>query len=399
MLRLALEGVVVVDFTQIAAGPTCTMLLADMGADVIKVEPPEGELGRRLGPGWIGNDSSLFHAVNRNKRGVALDLKSSKGLSAARKLVAQADVVVESMRPGVMTRLGLGFAELSAADPRLIYCSISAYGQQGPYAQHAGVDGILQADTGLMGLIGSPNSEPAKVQAPIVDAVTGYLACIGILGKLAQRARDGQGGQLDISLMNAAISLQQSAIGDYLATGRKPRKIASAAPYSAPNEAFETADGWIMVAAYSGNRWNELCDVLGLLEFAADERFATSSKRVANRDVMRQSLTPVFTTRPTDHWLGLLRARDIFCAPVADYDGLMRHPQVSASAMIVSMSHPSVGTIRVPGFPINSVESNAREHAAAPGVGEHTDETLRRFGLSDREIDALLLTASTPATA
>lgn len=399
MLRHALEGVVVVDFTQIAAGPTCTMLLADMGADVIKVEPPEGELGRRLGPGWIGNDSSLFHAVNRNKRGIALDLKNPLGRSAARKLVAQADVLVESMRPGVMSRLGLGFEELCAAHPKLIYCSVSAYGQQGPYAQYAGVDGILQADMGLMSLIGSPNSEPAKVQAPIVDAVTGYLACIGILGKLAQRTRDGQGGHLDVSLMNAAMSLQQSAIGDYLATGKLPSKIASAAPYSAPNEAFETADGWIMVAAYSGNRWNELCDVLGLPELVADERFATSSKRVAHRDAMRQSLTPAFTAHPTDHWLRLLRARDIFCAPVADYEDLMRHPQVSASAMIVSLSHPSMGTIRVPGFPINSIESNAQEHATAPGLGEHTDETLRRFGLSEQEIDALARPTSTRITA
>jgi crotonobetainyl-CoA:carnitine CoA-transferase CaiB-like acyl-CoA transferase len=223
------------------------------------------------------------------------------------------------------------------------------------------------------------------------------LACIGIFGKLAQRARNGRGGHLDVSLMNAAMSLQQSAIGDYLATGKLPSKIASAAPYSAPNEAFEAADGWIMVAAYSGNRWNELCDVLGLPELAADERFATSPKRVAHRDAMRRLLAPVFNAHSTDHWLQILRARDIFCARVANYEDLMLHPQVSANGMIVSMPHPSLGTIRVPGFPINSIESNAREHATAPGLGEHTDETLRRFGLSEAEIDALLQSTSVPS--
>jgi crotonobetainyl-CoA:carnitine CoA-transferase CaiB-like acyl-CoA transferase len=397
MLRRALEGVVVIDFTQIVAGPTCTMLLADMGADVIKVEPPEGELGRKLGPGWIGNDSVVFHAVNRNKRGISLDLKSSGDRSAARKLVAQADVLVESMRPGVMRRLGLGPEELCAECPKLIYCSISAYGQHGPYARYAGVDGVLQADTGLMGLIGGPNTEPAKVQAPIVDTVTGYLACVGVLGKLVQRAKDGLGGHLDISLMNAAMSLQQSAISDYLATGELPSKIASAAPYSAPNEAFETADGWIMVAAYSGNRWSELCVLLGLPELIADERFATSPKRVAHRDAMRRLLMPAFAARTTDDWLQLLRTRDIFCAPVASYEDLMRHPQVAAASMIVSMSHPALGTIRVPGFPINSAECNAREHVTAPGLGEHTDETLRRFGLSESEIDAPLRSPLTAA--
>jgi crotonobetainyl-CoA:carnitine CoA-transferase CaiB-like acyl-CoA transferase len=390
MLRQALEDLIVIDFTQIAAGPTCTMLLADMGAEVIKVEPPGGELGRALGPGWIGDDSSVFHSVNRNKLGISLDLKQPENLAAARKLIGKADVVVESMRPGAMKRLGLGFEEILAAHPRLIYCSISAYGQQGPYALHAGVDGILQADTGLMSLIGSPDTEPAKVQAPVVDTVTGYLACIGILSKLCQRTRDGRGGHLDISLMNAAMSLQQSAIANYLATGELPRRIGSAAPYSAPNEAFETADGWIMVAAYSGDRWDELCDVLDLPELVRDERFATSPSRVAHRPIMRALLAPAFASRSTEQWLPLLRARDIFCARVANYGDLERHPQVAASSMIVSMTDPLLGTIRVPGFPINSIESNARQHSVAPSLGEHSYQILRRFGFDEEEIATIL---------
>ena len=209
MLRNALEGIRVLDFSQIAAGPACSMLLADMGAHVIKVEPPGGDLGRGLGPGWVGPDSALFHAFNRNKQGICLDLKSQEGVAMARRLVAQADVLIESMRPGVMQRLGLGYEQLRADHPRLVYCSISAYGQQGPYSHRPGVDGILQADTGLMSLIGVPGAEPCKVQAPVVDVITGHIACTGVLAKLMQRGRDGrEGGHLDVNLMNCAISLQ-----------------------------------------------------------------------------------------------------------------------------------------------------------------------------------------------
>ena len=263
MLRHALDGLTVLDFTHIGAGPTCTMLLADMGARVIKVEPPQGELGRQLGPAWIGDDSALYHAFNRNKLGLSLDLKTARGLDVARRLAASADVIVESMRPGVMNRIGLGYDRLSAENPGLIYCSISAYGQDGPYAERPGVDGIIQADSGLMSIIGTPESEPCKVQAPIIDVFTGYVAGLGILAKLAERRRDGKGGHLDTSLMNSALALQQSSITSYLTDGVLPQRQGSAAPYSAPNEAFETADGWIMVAAYNGGRWDRLCEVLG----------------------------------------------------------------------------------------------------------------------------------------
>lgn len=390
MMRHALDGLTVLDFTHIGAGPTCTMLLADMGARVIKVEPPQGELGRQLGPAWIGDDSALYHAFNRNKLGLALALKTAKGLEVAQRLVAAADVVVESMRPGVMDRLGLSHDQLSAQNPRLIYCSISAYGQDGPYAERPGVDGIIQADSGLMSIIGTPMSEPCKVQAPIVDVFTGYVAALGILAKLAERQRDGRGGPLDVSLINSALALQQSAIASYLADGVLPQRQGSAAPYSAPNEAFETADGWIMVAAYNSGRWERLCAVLGLSELIADERFATSPQRVANRGAMRDRLAAVFKTRPSEHWLAELRAVDVLCTRVADYAELARHPQVVANAMISEMVHPVVGVVRAPGFPINSRENNALPHAAAPGVGQHSREILKAHGYATREIDELV---------
>ncbi|AMR80979.1 CaiB/BaiF CoA transferase family protein [Cupriavidus nantongensis] len=389
MLRDALDGLTVIDFTQIGAGPTCTMLLADMGARVIKVEPPGGELGRGLGPGWLGDDSALFHGFNRNKLGVALDLKSADGVAVARRMIASADIVVESMRPGVMERLGLGHARLAQAHPALIYCSISAYGQQGPYAHRAGVDGIMQADSGLMSLIGLPDSEPCKVQAPVVDVMTGYVACMGVLAKLAQRARDGLGGHLDVNLLNAALALQQSSITSYCADGKLPERVGSAAPYSAPNQAFRTADGWVMVAAYMPERWRRLCEVLGRRELADDPRFATSPLRVANRAAMVEALTSEFVKRPTDAWLAVLKDADILCARVATYEDVMAHPQVAANHMLQRVRHDTLGEIRMPGFPINSAQENALPAQPAPACGQHTKAVLAELGYGPSQIDAL----------
>jgi crotonobetainyl-CoA:carnitine CoA-transferase CaiB-like acyl-CoA transferase len=390
MLRHALDGLTVVDFTQIGAGPTCTMLLADMGARVLKIESPEGELGRGLGPGWIGEDAALYHGFNRNKLGVSLDLKTEGGVAVARRLVAGADIVVESMRPGVMARLGLGFEALAGAHPGLIYCSISAYGQTGPYAQRAGVDGIVQADSGLMSLIGTEGAEPCKVQAPIVDVMTGYVAVMAVLAKLAQRARDGRGGQLDVSLIHAALALQQSSITSYFADAQLPVRVGSAAPYSAPNQAFETRDGWLMIAAYMPERWTKLCALLGLPRLATDPRFATSPLRVANRGALVEILTAVLKTRTTEEWLPLLRAADILCARVASYEDLARHPQLEANGMLAQVEHPLHGTIRMPGFPVDSAQANAQAHRAAPSCGEHTRQVLRASGFDDGEIEALL---------
>lgn len=390
MLRNALDGLTVVDFTQIGAGPTCTMLMADMGARVIKVESPDGELGRGIGPGWVGDDSALFHGFNRNKLGISLDLKTTGGAAVARRLIADADIVVESMRPGVMSRLGLGFEALSGIHPALIYCSISAYGQTGPYADRAGVDGIVQADSGLMSLIGLEGAEPCKVQAPVVDVMTGYVAVMAVLAKLTQRARDGQGGQLDVNLLNAALALQQSSITSFFADGELPVRVGSAAPYSAPNQAFETRDGWVMIAAYMPDRWTRLCALLGIPQMATDPRFATSPLRVANRHAMVAILTELLKTRTTEEWLPVLRAGDILCSRVATYEDVARHPQLRSNGMLAEVEHPEHGTIRMPGFPVDSAQANARPHRAAPSCGQDTRKVLRESGFDDAEIAELL---------
>jgi crotonobetainyl-CoA:carnitine CoA-transferase CaiB-like acyl-CoA transferase len=289
-----------------------------------------------------------------------------------------------------MRRLGLGYEQLRADHPRLIYCSISAYGQQGPYSHRPGVDGILQADSGLMSLVGVPGAQPCKVQAPVVDVITGHIACTGVLARLMQRGRTGEGGHLDVNLMNGAISLQMPSIASYLSDGALPVRMGSAAPYSAPNEAFETRDGWVMVAAYIGDRWERLCHVLGHPELIEDERFASSRLRTANRTALRLELGEMFRGQSTAYWLQALLAQDILCAKVAAYDDLMAHPQVHANGTMTHVDVPGHGSVRMPGFPINSREENAMPHRPAPTLGQHTREVLRACAVKDHEIDALI---------
>ncbi|MGY6271399.1 CaiB/BaiF CoA transferase family protein [Achromobacter denitrificans] len=389
MIREALKGITVLDFTQIGAGPTCAMLLGDMGARVTKVEPLSGEIGRGLGPAWVGDDAALFHGFNRGKRGIALDIKTEGGREIARKLIAAADVVIESMRPGAMSRAGLGYEALREEHPRLVYCSISAYGQEGPYADRAGVDGVLQADSGLMSLIGAPGGEPCKVQAPVVDIMTGYVSCMGVLAALAQRDRTGLGQHIDASLMGGALALQQSSISCFFADGRLPQTMGSAAPYAAPNQAYRAADGWIMVAAYTSERWTALCGVLQRPELEFDPRFETSPLRVQNLSALTAELNRTFRTRTCSEWLAALGRVDVLCTKVASYEDLPGHPQIDANRMLVELDIPGHGKLRMPGFPLNPRQANSAGYTRAPAVGEHTRTILSEAGYSNGEIDRL----------
>lgn len=373
----SLTGLRVVDFTQVAAGPTCSMMLGDRGADVIKIEPPTGDIGRELGPPWLNEHSVIHLAVNRNKRGIVLDLKKDSDVEFARSLVRDADILVESFRPGVMDRLGLGAERLLELNPRLIYCSISAYGQDGADREKPGVDGAVQAVSGLMSTIGFPDGPPIKAQAPIVDIVTGFLATLAIMDALLERSNSGRGTRLDVSMYACAMHLQQTALASYLTSGELPRRTGNAAPYSAPNEVYETANGWMLVAAYHPRRWVSFCECLGMTELMEDQRFATSALRVANRGELTALVAPVLKKRPTDEWIAMLSAVDIICSPVLDYQAVTSSEQFIRASLSARVTQPGVGEIQVIGPMCFDEAMHQRQNPTirpAPRLGEHTAE-------------------------
>ena len=389
MLSQSLNGLKVIDFTQIAAGPTCTMMLADLGADVIKIESLSGELGRAFVP-WIDSESVTFMSLNRNKRSVALDLKNKDHLKICLELLLQADVVVESFRPGVMQRLGLGYEQLKEKNPRLIYCSVSAYGQSGPWKDKPGVDGVIQAVAGLMSVTGSADAPPCKVQVPVVDIVTGYLASVSVLAALTQRGKTETGQHLDVSMFGSAVALQQSALAAYMADKIIPERIGSAAPYAAPNEALRCADGWIMVAAYQPARWKALCEVVGAPELLTDPRFMELAERIQNRAELVRALESRMLSQSKQAWIQALEAADIICGPINNYAEVVRAPPYVEANMSEHIEHSSVGLITMPRFSLKSIGELPAARRPPPRLGEHTREVLLAMGHSSSRIDTLL---------
>jgi len=386
----ALSGIKVLDFTQIGAGPLIGMQLGDMGAVVIKVESPGGDIGRKLGPPWQEGESVVSMSFNRNKRSISIDLKKAEGVALIKRMAAQADIVLESFRPGVMDKLGVGFAALQVINPGLIFGSVSAYGQTGPWRDKAGVDGIVQAVSGLMSNIGDANSPPMKVLVPAVDMVTGFISTSAVLAALRVRDATGQGQHLDFSLYNCALMLQLSAVTSYLSSGELPLRTGTAAPYSAPNEAYPTKDGWIMIAAYHDDRWLALCNLLGKPELAIHSDFATIPKRVANRDALMQELTVLLAHKTSFEWQELFEAADIICGPIADYNMVMQSPQLAHNGVIVDTHSSVAGLVRMPGFAAGDRDAQSRVRYGPPALGEHSCQILIEFGLSQTEIDALL---------
>ncbi|WP_449393288.1 CaiB/BaiF CoA transferase family protein [Eoetvoesiella caeni] len=367
----------VVDFSQVAAGPTCTMMLADRGADVIKIEAPTGDLCRQLGPPWQNGESVIYMALNRNKRSVVLDLKTEAGIQAAMQLTADADIVVESFRPGVMRRLGLDYETVRQLNPKLIYCSISAYGQYSPDAGKPGVDGIVQAVSGLMSVCGVPGGEPSKVQAPVVDMTTGILATLAVQDAVLHLQATGEGQWLDVSMYESALQLQQTSLASYFSDRKVPQPCGSGAPYSAPNEAYPTRDGWIMIAAYHPKRWHVFCELLDLQEYKNDARFSTSSDRVENRRDLAEIITSVMQSKTTKEWLPIFEEADIICAPVADYADLVASPAFTAGGYTASFQHKNAGHVEFVRPYAPAIENQpVVPIKPAPSLGEHTEEVL-----------------------
>jgi crotonobetainyl-CoA:carnitine CoA-transferase CaiB-like acyl-CoA transferase len=389
-INAALSGIRVLDFTQIGAGPLCGMQLGDMGAEVIKVEAPTGDIGRKLGPPWQNGESVISMCFNRNKRSLIVDLKKPEGAALIKRLAKTTDVVLESFRPGVMDRLGIGYDALRTVNPKIIFTSVSAYGQTGPWKDKPGVDGIVQAVSGLMSNIGDENSPPMKVLVPAVDMVTGFVSTSSVMAALRVAETTGLGQHLDNSLYNSAMMFQLSAIASYLSSGEKPIRIGTAAPYSAPNEAYPTKDGWIMIAAYHDDRWPALCKLLGRPELATHEDFATIPLRVANRKKLMTELTALLSSKTSAEWQVLMEGQDIICGPIADYDMVMDSPQLKHNGVIVDTPNTIAGNVRMPGMAVGDRDAQSRVRYGPPVLGEHTCEVLKEYGLTLSEIDALL---------
>jgi crotonobetainyl-CoA:carnitine CoA-transferase CaiB-like acyl-CoA transferase len=390
MIRDSLKGVRVLDFSHIVAGPLCTMTLGDLGADVVKVEPMAGELGRRIGPPWINGESAVALSVNRNKRSLAIDLKTEAGRATILRMAKTTDIIVESFRPGVMASLGLDYDTLRELNRKLVYCSVSAFGQKGASRARPGVDGVIQAVSGLMSTLGEPHSGPVKVPIPVADMASGYLSTIAVLAAF-NKVRNGEDGQhIDVSLFNATIMLQQIGFASYFASGVEPEKTGSAAPYASPNEAFATADGWIMVAAYHPERWTALCSALKMSELEHDDRFASGEKRVRNRTVLHGILDQSFGAKPTKEWIVLLESHDILCAPVSSYSDVVASKLYQESGIDSCITHPTAGSVRMPGFSLGPSDPASATDIAAPLLGQHSAQVLGEYGLEAFEIQILL---------
>jgi formyl-CoA transferase len=383
--RAALEGIRVLDVTQVMAGPFCAMQLCDMGADVIKVEPPGGDSTRRMA-GASGTDSPGFNAVNRGKRGIVLDLRRPAGQAAFRRLVRTADIVIENYRPGVMRTFGLDYATLADLHPALIYASISGYGQTGPNASKGGFDLIAQGVSGLMSVTGEPGGPPVKVGVPLTDLGAALFALSAILAALHYRNRTGRGQYIDTSLVEAGIALSVWESAQYFAEGVAPAPLGSAHRMFAPYQAIRCSDGYITLGAANDRLFQWTCELLGHPEWITDPAFANDTVRVRNRGALVERIEAITVQQPREYWLAQLDAAGIPCGPINDYAEAFADPQVRARGMVVEVDHPTLGRLQTLGTPVKMSETPPAVRGRAPLLGEHTREVLKQAGLSEEEI-------------
>jgi formyl-CoA transferase len=376
----------VLELANYMAGPFCGMLLADLGAEVIKVENPRGgDFSRQTGP-FLQGESAGFIALNRNKKSLTLDLKASRGRTLFLELVKTADVLVENFRPGTMADLGIDYPVLSALNPRLIFSSASAFGQTGPYSQRAGLDLIVQGMSGLMSITGEPDRPPVKVGVPIADLTTGLFGALAILASLRARDASGEGQQIDVSLFESAIALEVWETSGYFATGDVPEPLGSAHRVSAPYQAMRTADGYITVGATNPRLWTSFCRALGLEALEHDPRFATVSDRRSRYLELAALIEDVTRTQTSQHWYRLLEEAGVPCGVLNRVDQVVADPHVQARDFVRDLPHSKVGTVRVTGSPMRLSKTPVRLDHTGPVLGEHTLEILSGLGLDEREI-------------
>lgn len=393
-----LQNIRVLDITRALAGPYCTMMLGDLGADVIKVERPKsGDESRGWGPPFVGEpygpytgESAYFLASNRNKRSITINIQTTEGQEIIRRLAGASDVFVENYRTGDLDKFGLGYEDLHRLYPKLIYCSISGYGRTGPYAERPGYDAIIQAEGGMMSLSGPAEGSPSRAGIPIIDITSGMFASTAILAALRARDLTGAGQLVDISLFDAHIALLTNAASNYLIGGEPPRRLGNSHPNIVPYDSFPARDGWFVMGAANQSQWETLCDMIERPDLKTDPRFASNGLRVQNRIAVVDELNRIFAERDVREWLEKFTVAGLPCAPINSLPQVFADPQTAARNMVLDAPHPTAGTVRMTGFPYKFSETPAELHAPPPLLGQHTEEILTTvLDYSIEEVSAL----------
>jgi len=373
----ALDGIRVLDLSRVLAGPWCAMVLGDLGADVIKLESPEGDDIRHFGPPFKNGESAYFQVTNRNKKSIVVDLKTDEGRKIARGLALKSDVIIENLRQGAMEKYGLGAEELRLENPGLVFCSVSGYGRDSPMSERAGYDFLIQAESGIMDIIGEEDDPPMKVGAAITDLVAGQDAVAAVLAALYHRGKTGQGQDIDIALLDSAITLLGHQGASYLMTGERPKRLGNDHPSVVPYRPFETADHPLALAIGADRQFRKMADVLGRAEMADDPRFATNAQRSENRVALYEIMEAILKTRGRDDWIRDLHAVGLPAGALRTVDEVLESPEVAARDMVVEVDHLTIGPERIVGSPLKLSATPVRVHTAPPTLGQHTSEILQ----------------------
>lgn len=374
-----LHGIRVLDLSRVLAGPYCTMVLGDLGADVIKVESPDGDETRAWGPPFTNGESAYYLCVNRNKRSIVVDFKTDEGRKILQELVKQSDVLVENFRPGTLARFSLDYESASRANPNLIYCSITGFGQTGPLRDRPGYDFMIQGMGGLMSITGVPDGEPMKVGVAVTDLFAGQNAVIAILAALQARTQTGKGQHLDISLFDSQVAMLANIASDYLVSGNLPKRYGNAHANIVPYQSFQASDAWFVLAVGNDRQFEKLCEVISKREVASDVRFRLNAERVKHREELIPILKPVFLTKTSSEWLSKLENAGIPCGPINSLDKVFSMPQVEARQMLIHMEHPEIEDLRLVGSPLKFSDTPVDFRLPPPRLGEHTEEVLKEL--------------------
>lgn len=386
----ALAGLKVLDLSRVLAGPYCTMILSDLGAEVVKVEAPGGSDDTRAwGPPYRGGESAYYMSANRNKKAITVNLKDEQGKEIIKKLIKKSDIVIENFKSGTMERLGLGYEQLKAVNPKIIHCSITGFGKSGPYKDLPGYDYIIQAMGGLMSITGSQESGPMKVGVAIADVLTGLYATVGILAAVNERNESGLGQSIDISLFDSQVSSLVNVASNYLVSGQIPQLLGNLHPNIVPYQTFPTADKQMVIAVGNDRQFSKLTQVIGQPELAGDERFSTNPKRLENKEELIEIISDKLKKRTSGEWLTLLNESGIPAGPINNLEELFQDEQIAARNMVQVVEHPTAGKISLVGSPLKLSRTPAEVRSHPPLAGEHTEVILKELGYSEAEVNQL----------